>query len=279
MLLMTWGRGRRESLVYFALAAWALAMLGLCGCATARPSVADAHAGRSFDFERDTFAYANELVWVYGTNGQGRWAAHRREPKPQYAQHCFVVARSSVQFFENARFEPQQPLADEATYRRLIQRVATSNPRHPRPPERKIVIPGYADLREFSQAQEKLLKAECGSWTQSYTQRGHWRMIFPFSRHKEEQVAGQLTAAVGGHQPAVVHLVRFPRLLINHAVVIFAAHETPEEILFDAYDPNNPARPVTLTYNRGSRTFLLAQNNYFPGGRVDVYQIYHRWDY
>ena len=42
------------------------------------------------------------------------------------------------------------------------------------------------------------------------------------------------------------------------------------------YDPNAPDAPVQLAFDAGTRTFLLERNAYFAGGRVDVYEIYHR---
>src|SRR5512140_1838938 len=76
-----------------------------------------------FNFSRDTFAFANELTWDYGFDSKGRWTAHARQPKPDYTLHCFLVARSTAQFFRFARFDPQQPAADEKTYRKLVRKV------------------------------------------------------------------------------------------------------------------------------------------------------------
>jgi hypothetical protein len=234
---------------------------------------------RPFDFQKDTFAYANELVWEYHFDADGKWVHERREPQPDYTHHCFVVARSARQFFENATFDPAQPVASEETYRRLIRRVVSVDPSHPLAESKKIVIPGYADLRDFSASQEKLLKAECGGAWQSYFQRGHWRMILPFSRGEQEGMAEKLVADLKADRPPVVHVVRFPELTINHSVLLFDATETTNQILFSVYDPNKPDRPKTLTFDRTSRTFTFPGNDYWPGGRVDIYEIYRSWDY
>jgi len=252
-----------------------LLALTLCGCGSTR----SVNTGRHFDFGKDTFSYANELVWEYHYDSNGKWVTHRREPRPSYSQHCFVAARSVLQFFENARFDAGLPVADEATYRRLVRRVVSTDPRHPLPEWKKIVIPGYSNLRSFSRAEEPVLKAECGSGWESYFQRGHWRMIFPFSRREQQRMANQLVAHLGRNQPAVVHVVRFPQLTINHAIILFDSKETADELQFMTYDPNNPEEPVVITYDKARRTFNLPANNYFPGGRVDVYEVYHRWDY
>lgn len=249
----------------------------LPGCVTT-PSSAE-HPHRPFIFDQDTFSYANELVWEYRFDEQGKWTSRHREPKPDYTHRCFVVARSAKQFLQHARFDPDRPKAGADTYRRLIHQVISTSPRKELPEGRKIVIPGYANLREFSEEQGALLKAECGGAWQSYFQRGHWRMIWPFTRHHQRRTAEQLATGIKGNRTPVVHLVRFPSLKINHAVLLFAAREGDSTIEFSSYDPNAPDQPAVLTYDRATRTFRFPTNFYFPGGRVDVYEIYRGWRY
>ena|SRR5881394_597618 len=257
---------------------WLVVLAGilLAGCASSPPSAA---ASRHFIFEQDTFAYANGLVWEYYFDERGKWTHRSREPKSDYTHHCFVVARSAKQFFLNARFNPALPKADSTTYRTRIREVVSASPRKRLPEEKRIVIPGYANLRAFSEGQEELLQAQCGGAWQSYFQRGHWRMIWPFSRTHQRRTAERLMAEIRSHATPVVHLVRFPSLAINHAVVLFDARETADRIEFKAYDPNAPEQPATLSYDRADRSFTFPINFYFPGGRVDVYEIYRNGCY
>jgi hypothetical protein len=251
------------------LAALLLALL-VGGCATRPLSL----TGRAqFDFQKDTFAYANELKWVYHIDpATGKQTSTQREPPPTYWLHCFVVARSARQFFQHAKFDPAQPRVDEAGYRKLIEQVVQRNPR--RKYREQVVVPGFADLRSFSEANENLLKANCGAAWQSYCQRGHWRMIMPFSRSHQERMAAQFKAALAANKPPVVHIVCFPQLTINHAVVLFDVSELPNEVVFSAYDPNTPAKPSVLRFDKASRTFNFPANDYFAGGRVNAYEIY-----
>ena len=246
-----------------------ISLLCLTGCATHRAAVADP---RRFSFEHDTFAFANELKWEYHFEPDGKWKGTRREPEPDYALHCFVVARSCRQFFQNATFDPSQPKADDATYRKLVDKVVSVDPRHDL--ENKIVIPGYADLRSFSSEHERLLKEECGGAWQSYCQRGNWRMVFPFSRNHQEKTAEQLYKQIARGKVLVAHVVRFPDLSINHAVVLFDVSHIDNNLEFRVYDPNEPDGPTTLTFDREKRAFSFPQNDYFAGGSVDVYEIY-----
>jgi hypothetical protein len=256
---------------------WGWILAGLCGCAAHRPEPST--RAHQFDFQRDTFSYPNELVWTYGYDAEGKWVSQRREPKPAYAQHCFILARSAQQFFMNARFDPEQPRVDDAAYRQLIRRVMAASPRHPLPADKQVIIPGYPGLRAFSQAHENLLKEECGGSWRCYVQRGNWRMILPFSRHQQAHVAEQLATSLETNGAAIVHAVRFPQLTINHALLIFGATETETGIQFAAYDPNDPQTPTAITFDRSTRSFFLPCNSYFPGGQVNVYQVYHQWDY
>ena len=48
-----------------------------------------------FQFERDTFAFANELVWEYRFEpGTGAVTTFRNNPPPGYSHRCFVMVRS-----------------------------------------------------------------------------------------------------------------------------------------------------------------------------------------
>src|SRR6266568_4889873 len=125
------------------------------------PKINQGEAGqRRFDFARDTFALANELVWTYEFDpATGKTTFGRRQPKPDYTHHCFVLTRVARQFCYHTRFDAGQPVADDETCRQLIREVVSRNPRKPCPDQKQIIIPGYASLREFSRARESLLKA------------------------------------------------------------------------------------------------------------------------
>jgi hypothetical protein len=235
---------------------------------------------RCFQFDRDTFAYANELVWEYRLDpATGMMTTWQREPPPTYAHRCFVMLRSARQFFYHARFEPDRPVADGPTYRRLVREIVSRNPRRKSVDGARVVVPGYDCLRSFSRAQEPLLKAECGGAWQSYVVRSHWRMILPIGRGHQERMARQLTEALAARQAVVAHLLRFPRITINHCIVLYDLVVNPSGLRFAAYDPNQPSRPTELNYSRADRTFYFPQNHYWAGGRVDVVESYCGWLY
>jgi hypothetical protein len=244
----------------------------------ASPPEAASGRPRRFDFERDSFAFANELIWEYRIDtATGKTTFSRRDPKPAYALRCFVLTRAARQFLYHARFDAAGSAADDATYRRLVREVVSRDPRALCEQGREIVIPGYASLRQFSQAHEQLLKSECGGAWRSYVLRSHWRMVFPISRGHQARTAGRLVEAIRRGNSPIIHLVRFPELTINHGMVLFDTAESAKGACFQAYDPNDPAKPTRLSFDRVARTFLLPANCYWAGGPVNVIEIYRGW--
>ena len=249
------------------------------GCAACATPVDLGH--QRFRFPADTFAFANETVWVYAAGGGGSW--HRREPPPPFSLRCGTMVRAARQFYASVRFDPSQAPVDDGTYARLVNEALRGDPR--RPARKRVVIPGYADLRTFSAAHESLVKtAMAGAW-QSYLQRGNWRMIFPFPPGHQRRLARRLLDALAHGWPPIVHVVRYPELLrhpqvaINHLVMVYDAEETPAEIRFLAYDPNDAEGPVTIVFDRAARTFVYSATPYFVGGPLKVYEVYHGWLY
>ena len=247
----------------------------LAGCATRRPSV----PGRApFAFPDDAFAFANITVWEYDADpATGDIAWRPRQPPPDFSLRCGTMARLARQFWANARFDADAPKVDEATYERLVSQLIDSDSRRPAAPP--VVIPGYRNLHEFSAAHRELLvRVMAGPW-QSYLQRGNWRMIFPFPPGHQRDQAARLLDALAQGWPPVVHVLRYPRTTINHMVLVYAAEETPSEIRFHVYDPNDAEKTVMLTWDRAAELFNYSTTPYFPGGPVRAYEVYDGWLY
>jgi hypothetical protein len=221
-----------------------IAALHLIACASL-----PAGEQRGFDFERETFAFANDLIWEYEIDGdRGTQTGSAREEKVEFGQRCPLMVRSARQFHYAARFEPGLPRVDGEDYRELVKRVMESDPRRE--------IPSLAHL-----------------------QRGNWRMIFPFPPRHQKQVSDQLVEAISQGRLPIVRLVQFPKITINHSLMIFDAEESPREIRFATYDPNNVEYPLPLVFDRSERRFRLPRTDYFAGGPVNVYEIYNSFLY
>jgi hypothetical protein len=261
-------RGGRKARVRLA-GAFALALVAGCGL---RVAPAGPRA-TGFRFAADTFAFPNVTVWEYdrpGADGEVVW--RKRLPPPDFALRCGSMVRTARQFYANVRFDPSAPPASDEVYAQLFRRVLDSDPRQPVP--EPIVIPGYGDLRSFSAAREALVKSMLDRPWRTYVQRGNWRMIFPFTARQQERVVEEMRASLARGWPPIVHVLRYPKLIVNHLMLAYDAEETPSEIRFHIYDPNDAAGPVTLTWDRGARAFALQATPYFPGGYVKAYTVY-----
>jgi hypothetical protein len=244
----------------------------------ARGENSTANSPRRFEFEQDSFAFANELIWEYRFDTASRRTTFaRRDPKPDYAHRCFVLTCAARQFLFHATFDPASSRVSDEAYRHLVRGVLSRSPRHPSEPTQRICFPGYENLRQFSVDHERLLKAECGGAWRSYVLRSHWRMVFPISRAHQVRTASRLADTVKSKGSAVVHLVTFPKLAINHGMVVCGARTTNDGFIFDAYDPNDPRQPARLSFDHSSRTFQLPANSYWAGGNLDVIEIYRNW--
>ncbi|HUC83900.1 MAG TPA: hypothetical protein VL970_01810 [Candidatus Acidoferrales bacterium] len=235
---------------------------------------------RRFQFERDTFAFHHELVWKYQFDPvTGAMTTCKADPAPTYYHRCFVLVRATRLFFDYARFVPELAPVEESIYRGLVRKIIACNPRRACADSQRTIIPGYDGLRAFSLAQPAALKAECGAAWESYFLRSHWRMIFPISGRFQEKMAEQLKHSLAKRILALVHLFRFPRITINHGIVLYRFAETDQAIEFDAYDPNIPEHPVTLVYEKKQRVFTFAPNIYWGGGALSVMEIFRDFPY
>jgi hypothetical protein len=235
---------------------------------------------RTFQFDRDTFAYRHELVWQYHFDPiTGAMSVSKNDPPPTYYHRCFVIGRAVRQFFYHARFEPDSPPVDSNAYQKLVRQVIARNPRQRCAETECIVIPGFEGLRAFSQAHEQLLKANCGAPWESYFLRSHWRMIFPVPTWYREMMVKKLKKSLPKRTLTLVHLFRFPQITINHGIVLYGFTESEQSIEFEAYDPNIPEHPVKLVYEKGSKQFTFAANRYWGGGPLKVMEIFCDWPY
>lgn len=250
-----------------------LLLLAVLACATpTQPG--PSRQVRPFDFHKDTFAFANELIAHYEPDEKGRLRPTPREDPIDFGQRCVLMARAARQFHVSARFAPELARVDDATYRKRIEEVFATDPRLKQPVAQPIIIPGYADLRTFSQEHERIFKEALNHRWLAYFQKGNWRMIFPFLRNQQQQTASELAQSVGRGELVVLHAIRFPDIEINHTFLVFDVEKAPETLSFSFYDPNALEGPRTLVYDRAQKTFFYPKTFYFAGGPVRAYEVY-----
>jgi hypothetical protein len=228
----------------------------------------------AFDWPRDSLSFSNDTVLSYGTDERGHLTMHAREKPVAYSHRCFVLARAIMQFHQFARFAPDLPRVSDVEYRRLIRKVSRIPTwQRSRPDERRVVIPGYSDLRHFSRGREMLLKQELGEWWPSYVRLGNWRMVFPFSPADQKTAGAKLIERLDRSDLQAVYITVFPWM--NHCIVLFDYHRLANgDVKFDICDPNYPNAPGALFYRAATRSFDFPKRWYWTGGRVNLLRVY-----
>ena len=269
MLLLSRGPGFLP--LGLAFAAW----IWLGGCAHEPPSKA---AGKNFEFQKDTFAFANETVWSYEG---GRPETVRREDgtlrrnETRYMRRCFVVSRAAVQFWKFARFVPGgKRLSGEDLMKRIRDVTGRDVWKEPLVTEKRVVFPGYRDLHEMSKVETRPLQENIGFGWPTYFRPGNFCIIAPPSRAHQERTNRELQTWLENKRPMILWLCNFPSLDINHAVVVFGEKKDRQRFVYQVYDPNYADRPGRLEYDPKTRSFYFEKTFYFSGGIVSVRPVY-----
>ena len=252
---------------------------GVCWLtAVAAVTVARASATQSqFHFDRDTYAFANQTVFEYheGHPSLRKGSAARKD---MYKRHCFVMCRTAMQFKKFARFDPRSTPLDDTTLATRVRAVTNRDPwATPLPDNQRIVFPGYNDLREISKARREVVQTNIGHGWPSYFRISNMRMVFQQSTTYQKRTHDRLNAALARGEVFVVFLTTYPKLSINHSVLIYKQKSfspNPGVERYLVYDPNHSESPRELTWSPHTRSFSYQKDWDFVGGFVRVYQVY-----
>jgi len=237
-------------------------------------------AASDFRFDRDTVGFANATVFEYREGHPYLRQRKKGEPK-RYTRRCFVLCRTTMQFQKFARFDPHAaPLDDNALAARLRNVTRRAAWGKPLPADQRVVFPGYANLRAMSEARREVVRANIGLGWPTYFRLGNARMLFQHGSDYHKETHANLNAALARDELFVGFLTTYPRLSINHAVLVYKRKPAPQNGGIDrylVYDPNHPESPRELTWSSRNSAFAYQKDWDFIGGFVRVYQIYGKW--
>jgi len=236
----------------------ALAVAGLVACAGGPPldvAIREPAPPPVLRFGEDTFPFPNESRSL------------NRGKKDLYANYCFVLTRGVVQFFKFAHFAPDRPKLSPEAYTALVQQVTARSPwEESLPVERRVVIPGYRNLHEFSRDEESAVKAGLGSRFWTLVHWTNWRVTFPVAENHQEAVAAKVLADLQAGHLVQLLITNFPILEVNHGVVAYGYRVREGTIDLAVYDPNQPDRPGVVSFRSAQRHFWSTQLfNTIPG--------------
>jgi hypothetical protein len=132
----------------------------------------------------------------------------------------------------------------------------------------------------MSKARGKLLRANIGlGWT-VYLRPSNGRIVLLQCRGYQEEVHEKLNEYLARGDIFVGYLSTFPRITVNHAILIYKRKSPSPDTgveRYAAYDPNHPEAPRELTWSDKTRSFAYQKDVDFVGGFVRVYQVYGTW--
>jgi hypothetical protein len=233
-----------------------------------------AAAPRPLAYPQDTYAFKNETVWNYA-GGMLQSGPDTTKTQRQYTRRCFVLCRSTLQFWKFATFDPSlRPLGDDAMTKRIREACARSVWLPILPPGQRIVIPGYHDLREASASRPDLFRENVGNGWSIYFRPGNFPITLPVDRSTEVRVNDEIYHDLQMNYPTIIWAYRFPSLKLNHVLLIYAGTRDATAYHYLVYDPNYSDRSGHLTYDLATKSFSYQPTYYFKGGYVNVRAIY-----
>ncbi len=186
-----------------------------------------------------------------------------------------------MQFQKFARFDPHAaPLEDRelaARIRNVTRRAAWGKPLLA---DQRVVFPGYPNLRAMSEARREVVRANIGLGWPTYFRLGNVRMLYEHNSSYHKETHANLNAALARGELFAGFLTTYPRLSINHAVLVYKRKPASRNGGIDrylVYDPNHPESPRELTWSSRDRAFAYQKDWDFIGGSVRVYQVYGKW--
>src|SRR5260370_27813130 len=137
-------------------------------------------------------------------------------------RRCFVMTRTVEQFYKFARFDPKSTALDESDLHSRIRAVTLKPPWHdPLPPEKRIVIPGYRNLREISQAQTRLMQRNIGLGWVAYLRLGNARMFYLHGKNYQKKTHEELEKTLTRGEFFIAYLSYHSILHINQSVLVY----------------------------------------------------------
>src|SRR5262245_6568603 len=233
------------------------------GQPTARPAATSVPA---FSFVDDTFAFANMI------------RARNPHTPDLYANYCFVLARAVRQFHQFARFDPAASRVDADEYTRRVRAVASHAPWEPTlPAAERVVIPGFANLRAFSAAEEAAVKAGLGSRFWTLVHWTNWRVSMPVPDGHQEAVLDEVLDELAAGRLVQLLITNWPKQELSHTVIAYAYRPVAAGVEVIVWDPNDPTAPGAVFFDARSERFVASHVYDTRVGPIRVFRMYYSW--
>jgi len=193
-----------------------------------------------------------------------------------YFNYCFVMTRGVAQFHKFARFDPMRPKLSAEQYIERVQQVVARSPwQDALPADDRVLIPGYANLHDFSRGEERAVKAGLGGKFWTLVHWTNWRVTFPVSREHQGQVAAEILAELRAGRPVLLLVTNWPEPELNHGVAAYDFRINDGAVEFVVYDPNEPERPGIIGFEREPSRFWATQLFDTKPGPIRAFRMYY----
>jgi hypothetical protein len=250
------------------IAVVALALVAAaCAHAPVRPVTRPPAASvPAFNFADDTFAFANMI------------RARHPHSEGLYANYCFVLARGMRQFHQFARFDAAAPRVDAEEYTRRVRAVASHAPwERPLPPAERVVIPGFANLRAFSAAEEAAVKDGLGGRFWTFVHWTNWRTTMPVPDGHQAAVLDEVLDELAAGRLVQLLVTNWPKVELNHTIVAYGYRVADDGVELSVWDPNDPAAPGVVRFDERRERFIATRVYDTGVGPIRVFRMYYSW--
>ena len=108
------------------------------------------------------------------------------------------------------------------------------------PPDDRVVIPGYPNLRDFSRDEEQAVKASLGGRFWTWVHWTNWRVILPVTTGHQDASRSRSWTRLRAGRLVQLLVTNWPKPELNHTVVAYEFRADRGGIEFLVWDPNNP---------------------------------------
>ena len=103
------------------------------------------------------------------------------------------------------------------------------------------------------------------------------RVGFRTSPEDQEQVAQEIVAELGRGRLVQLLVTNWPKIELNHTVVVYAYHVNGPVLELTVWDPNNPESPGLITFDTAERRFWATRVYDTEFGDIRAFRMYYSW--
>jgi hypothetical protein len=143
------------------------------------------------------------------------------------------------------------------------------------PLDDRMVVPGYANLREFSRDEESAVKEGLGGAFWTWVHWTNWRVMLSVDGSHQEGVAHEILDGLRAGRLVQLLVTNWPKPELNHTVIVYESRPFDGGVEFIVWDPNNPDGPGIMTWEASARRFWATNLYDTEPGPIRAFRMYY----